>query len=177
MATKLALLFLITGMLAPPILGQTFGGITGVVSDPSGAVIPGVMITVTNPQTNFTRTAISNETGNYSFPSLLPGLYDVRAGLAGFQSEVRAGVELQVQQTARIDFQMKIGSVSETVNVLGGAPLLNTENSTVGTVIEQKRIEDLPLNGRSFISLIALSPNVTSGQSSGGGFADIRGGS
>jgi Carboxypeptidase regulatory-like domain len=164
-------------VLVAPSFGQTFGQISGVVYDSTGAVVPGVTITVTNPQTNFTRTAVSNESGYYNFPALPPELYNVKAEIAGFQSEVRNSVQLQVQQTARIDFRLSVGSVNETVQVEGGAPLLNTENATVGTVIEQKRIEDLPINGRSFISLIALSPNVTSGQTSVGGFAGIRGGS
>jgi hypothetical protein len=156
--------------------GQTAGEISGVVTDSSGAVLVGTTITVTNPQTNFTREAISNTSGNYSFPSLTPGLYNVRAEKQGFQSEVRNGIELQVQQTARIDFRLNVGSVTETVEVTGGAPLLNTENATLGTVIEQKRIEDLPINGRSFISLISLSPNVTTGQTSTGGIASARSG-
>ncbi len=159
-----------------PSFAQTFGEISGLVTDSSGAVVLGATITVTNQQTNFTRGTTSNSTGNYNFPSLPPGLYDVRAEMQGFQTEVRSAVELQVQQSARIDFRLNIGSLTETVQVTGGAPLLNTENASVGTVIEQKRIEDLPLNGRSFISLISLSTNVISGQTSSGGFADIRGG-
>jgi hypothetical protein len=71
---------------------------------------------------------------------------------------------------------MNVGAVTEEVTVTGGAPLINTENATIGTVIEQKRIEDLPINGRSFISLISLSPNVTSGQASTGGLANARSG-
>lgn len=158
-------------------IAQTFGGITGVVSDSSGSVIAGATVTATNPQTNVARTATSNEAGNYSFPSLPPGLYEVRAEQQGFQVEVHSGVELQVQQTARIDFRLNPGAVTERVEVTGGAPLLETENATVGTVIENKRIVDMPLNGRSFISLISLSPNVITGQTSNTGFASTRGGS
>src|SRR5262245_7733998 len=102
MCRKLLLLVIVAVMLTLPSFGQTFGEITGVVYDSTGAVVPGVTITVTNPQTNFTRTTTSNESGNYSFPSLLPGLYDVRAELSGFQSELHSSVQLQVQQTARI---------------------------------------------------------------------------
>ncbi len=164
-------------VFALPSFGQTFGEVSGLVTDSSGAAVVGATVTVTNPQTNFTRNSVSNSTGSYSFPSLPPGLYDVKAERQGFQVEIHTGIQLQVQQAARIDFKLNVGAVTETVEVKGGAPLLNTENATIGTVIEQKRIEDLPLNGRSFISLIALSPNVVTGQTSNSGFASTRGGS
>ena len=90
-------------------------------------------------------------------------MYEVRAEKQGFKVANRTGVELQVQQTARIDFGLEVGNVSETVEVTSEVPLLTTENATVGTVIEQRRITDLPLNGRNFLSLVALSPNVTYG--------------
>lgn len=82
-------------------LAQTFGEITGVVEDSSGAVLPNALVTVTNLGTNFTRSVSTNSAGTYTFPALLPGRYNVRAEIAGFQPEVRTGVELQVQQTAR----------------------------------------------------------------------------
>src|SRR5439155_11132398 len=125
--------------LAVPIPGQTFGQITGEVRDPSGAAVPNAVITATDKATNATRTATSNEAGIYSLPSLLPGRYDVKAVKDGFRAITRADLELQVQQTARIDFNMQIGQVTELVEVLGGAPLLATENATVGTVVENKR--------------------------------------
>ena len=108
--------------LAPLALAQSFAEITGVVTDPTGAVVTGANVTVTNPATNSTRRASTNSSGNYSFPALLPGTYNVRAEVQGFQAEVRSGVELQVQQTARIDFQLRVGAVTETIEVTGGAP-------------------------------------------------------
>src|SRR5215475_11934502 len=176
---RIALLYVLAcgTTLTLPVAAQTFGEISGLVTDASGSIVVHATLTVTNPLTGYVRNTTSNAAGNYSFPSLPPGLYDVRAEMQGFQTEIRSGIELQVQQTARIDFGLNVGSVSQTVEVQGGAPLVNSENATVGTVIEQKRIEDLPLNGRSFVSLIALSPNVISGQTSTGGFGDQRGGS
>ncbi len=171
MRTKL-LAFVIFAAL--PCFGQTFGEITGVVTDPSGALVVGAAVTVSNPATNLTRTATTNNAGNYTFPSLLPGVYSVKAEMQGFQGEIRGGVELQVQQVARIDFQLKVGSLTETVEVISGAPLLNTENATVGTVIENRRIVDLPLNGRNFISLIALGPNVNANFANSFGGAGSR---
>jgi len=87
----------------------------------------------------------------------------VKVEAQGFQSEERTGVQLQVQQTARIDFQLHVGQISEVIEVTGGAPLLTTENATVGSVIENKRIVELPLNGRNFLQLVSLSPNVSFG--------------
>ena len=173
----LAVLVVLVGLaLAPPSFGQTFGEITGVVTDPSGAIITGATLTVTNTQTNAARTATTNVAGNYSFPALLPGVYNVRAEMQGFQSELRSGVELQVQQVARLDFQLRVGAVAETVEVTGGAPQLNTENATVGTVIENQRIVELPLNGRNFIQLVALSPNVNATFADGGAATSRQGG-
>ena len=155
---------------------QTQGEITGEVTDASGGTVVGAVVTVTNPQTNFTRGATTNTVGNYVFPALLPGVYNVRVEAKGFQAEIRSGVELQVQQTARIDFQLRVGAVAETIEVVGGAPLLNTENATVGTVIENKRIVELPLNGRNFLQLVALSPNVNASFASAGQAGSRQGG-
>jgi hypothetical protein len=106
------LLVLILGLaLAQPTFGQTFGQITGVVTDSTGGVVANATVTVVNPQTNAARTTTTNSTGNYAFPALLPGIYDVKVEAQGFQSEVRNGVELQVQQVARLDFQVKVGSL------------------------------------------------------------------
>lgn len=176
MPTKFLRLTLCTALLSLPAICQTLGTINGEVTDPSGSTLVEAKVTITNPLTNLTRTTTSNADGNYSFPDLPPGTYSIKAEKEGFQGEVRSDVELQVQQTARIDFHLMIGSVTETVEVTGGAPLLNTENASVGTVIETKRIEDLPLNGRSFVSLVALSPNVVTGTTSNGGLAATRNG-
>src|SRR5947209_66042 len=159
-----------------PAIGQTFGEITGEVTDSTGGVVVGATVTITNPETNLSRQAITNNAGNYAFPALLPGIYKVRAERQGFQTEVRSGVELQVQQVARIDFQLKVGSVAETIEVGGGAPLLVTENATLGTVIDNRRIVDLPLNGRNFIQLMALSPNVNATFADGGAATSRQGG-
>jgi hypothetical protein len=169
--TRVSALLLIGCVL--PCSGQnTFGDITGVVNDSSGAVIAGAAVTVTNPQTNFIRTTRTNSSGNYDFPALLPGNYNVKAELAGFETELRSGIELQVQQNARIDFKLNVGAQTQTVEVTGGAPLLNTESATVGTVVENQRIVELPLNGRDFLQLVALSPNVSANFSVNGGAAN-----
>ena len=142
---------------------QTFGEITGEVTDQSGAIAPNASVTATNTGTNGSRTTRTNEAGIYSFPALVPGPYQVKVEAPGFQSAVRSNIELQVQQTARVDFTLVVGQAAQTVEVSSTALLLATENATVGTVIEQKSIVDLPLNGRNFLQLVALSPNVTYG--------------
>src|SRR5262249_26059264 len=173
--TLRGIFFLALGV-ALPSFGQTFGEITGEVTDSSGAVIVGATVTVINPQTNLTRTAVTNSAGNYAFPALLPGTYNVRAEMQGFQSELRAGVQLEVQQVARIDFRFQVGAMAETIQVAGGAPLLATENATVGTVIDNQRIVELPLNGRNFLQLVALSPNVNATFADGGAAVSRQGG-
>src|SRR5215472_3022546 len=142
---------------------QTLGEITGEVKDPSGAVAPGASITATNTDTNVARTTVTNAAGVYSFPALVPGPYQVKVEAPGFQPVVRTNIELQVQQTARVDFTLTVGQTTQTIEVSGAVQLLTTEGATVGTVIDEKRIVDLPLNGRDFLQLVALSPNVTYG--------------
>jgi hypothetical protein len=161
---------------ALPAIAQTQAGISGVIRDSSGAVIPGVTVTVTNPATNSVRTAISNEAGVYNTPSLQPGKYTIKVELAGFRTITQNDVELQVQQSARIDFTLQVGEVSETIDVSGTAALIATENATVGTVIDNQRIVDMPLNGRNFLQLVSLSPNVSYGFNNAGQAGDRQGG-
>src|SRR6266436_9284184 len=164
MGARLQIRLLILGcFLSQLALGQTFGSIGGETRDSSGAVAAGVTVTVVNTGTNATRTVTTNEAGEYFFPSLPPGIYTVRAEKSGFKSVVRNQVELQVQFAARIDFELQIGQVSESIEVQADAALLVTDNATVGTVIENRRIVDLPLNGRNYLQLVSLAPNVSTG--------------
>ncbi len=103
------------------------------------------------------------------FPNLLPGIYSVRVELQGFQSKIFNGVELQVQQNVRLDASLELGSVEVAVEVTGTSPLINTADATIGTVIENRQIVELPLNGRNYINLVSLSPNVSSDWAGGGG--------
>ncbi len=137
------------------------GEISGTAQDSTGAVVAGAVITVTNPATNTQRTATSNASGIYNIPALPPGVYNMKVELAGFSAQTRNGIELQVGQVARIDFTLQVGNVAETVNVTGGAPVLDTETTSVGTVIENRRIVELPLNGRNYLQLASLIPGAT----------------
>ncbi len=164
---------LVSLFLCLPCFAQTVGEITGEVQDATGAIIPGATVTARNQSTNAIRTALSNEAGVYSFPALQPGRYNLKVEKQGFRSVTQSDVDLQVQQTARIDFTLEVGRFTETMEVIARAPLLTTESATVGTVIENKRIVELPLNGRNFLQLVALSPNV-SAEFAGPGQAGAR---
>src|SRR6266516_70430 len=120
-------------MLGMPLAAQTLGGITGEVRDSTGAVVPGVNVTIVNTATNASRSAVSNESGVYSFPSLAPGVYNLRAAKQGFMSSTAANIEVQVQANVRLDLEMTVGSVSETIEVTASVALLTTENATIGT--------------------------------------------
>ncbi len=158
------------------VYAQTSGDITGLVTDSSGAAVVGATVSVSNKATGAVRRVTTNSEGIYAFPALLPGEYEVKVEQQGFKSALRSNVQLQVQQTARIDITLEIGSVGETVTVTGGATLLATESNSVGTVIENKRIVDLPLNGRNFLQLVATAPNVSFGFQNAGQAGSRQGG-
>ncbi len=143
-----------------PLLGQTLGEITGQVGDPSGAGVPNAVVTLTSTSTNAVRQANSNEQGLYTFPSVPPGFYNVKVEHPGFKTATSNNVEVQVQQTVRLDLTLQVGQVSESVEVSAAADLLQAENATVGTVVETQSIEQLPLNGREYLNLVALSSNA-----------------
>jgi hypothetical protein len=156
---------------AIPLFGQTFGEVTGHVSDPSGAAVPGAKISLTNVATNAVRTVVSTVSGDYTFPAVAPGQYNVKVEQAAFKT-ASSSIQVQVQQTVRLDFALEIGQVSETVEVSASAQMLQSENLSLGTVVENKGITELPLNGRNYLSLVALSANANtlspmSGQAGG----------
>jgi len=161
------------------------GQIAGVVSDTSGSVVPGATVEVTNQATGFTRTAVTAADGAYTIPLLNPGVYEAKASLSGFRTTVQAGVEVVVNGTARVDLKLQVGSISEQVNVAAAAPLVETKNATLGVVIDQKKVVDLPLNGRNFTQLGTLIPGVVAppaglggadGNATPGGFGNVTGG-
>ena len=142
---------------------QTLGQIMGAVTDPSGAAVPNALVTVKNMDTNVERNTTTNTGGLYVFPDLVPGNYETKVAASGFDVTRKTNILLQVQGTARVDFALVVGQATQTVEVAANMAQLNVENATVGTVIEEQRIIDLPLNGRSYLSLVALSPGVTTG--------------
>ena len=138
----------------------SFGTITGIIRDSSGAVLPDANITVTNEQTGISRQATTDANGAYTVPSLPPAIYTVTAELKGFKKGVASKVGLEVTQVLRKDITLEVGETSQTVEVQAEAPLLQSESSTVGTVIANKQVVELPLNGRSFTELTYLIPGA-----------------
>ena len=179
-ALTLAVLILSAGNTSA--LAQSFTGqITGTVADQTGAVLPGVAIVSTNVDTNAKREILTNETGNYTITALQRGNYRIEAQFPGFATQVRTGLVLQVNQTLRLDFQMAVGDVAQTIDVIGTAPLVETDTASLGQVIDRDKIDDLPLNGRSFLNLNFLAPGVSplaqgENTASRGGNAHINGG-
>jgi hypothetical protein len=141
-------------------LAQTQGAINGTVTDTSGASIPGAIVTMTNTATRGTRNTTSNADGLYTFPSLPPGTYELKVELQGFKTAEIPAFKVDVQQTVRVDVALQVGTVNETVTVSSTATLLSTQSTTIGTVIENKVVTELPLNGRQYLNLVAIAPNV-----------------
>src|SRR5688500_17557031 len=131
--------------------------ISGTVRDQSGGVLPGVDVTVTQTDTGFTRTAVSDENGNYTLTSLPIGPYRLQATLSGFRTYQQTGIVLQVGSNPVIPVAMALGDLTETVSVEAAAPLVETRNPSIGTVIENERVKELPLNGRNPVELIQLA--------------------
>lgn len=176
MNTRFLASIFVVAAVALPVSGQTFGEITGNVADTSGAVIAGAAVTVTNTATSQTRGAVTNDAGQYVVPFLPPGVYDVTAEMPSFKQALRRGVTIQVGFAARIDFHLEVGSVSESIEVVAAAPLLDTQSNAVGTVIENKRIVELPLNGRNYLQLVRLTPYVNAEMGTGGQASGRQGG-
>ena len=154
-------LCLVAGWLMPgTAFAQATGTISGLVSDQSGAVMPGVTIEVTNTDTNQTRSAVTGSDGFYTVPLLQPGPYNVRATLPGFRATLREGVRVTVESTARVDLALSVGSLEESIRVTADAPLVETSSATLGIVIDEKKVAELPLNGRNFTQLGTLLPGV-----------------
>src|SRR5690242_17831702 len=135
--------------------------IVGTIRDSSGSVVPGVTVKVINQGTNNTTNLQTDEAGEYSATNLTPGAYTVEAEKTGFTRRVYRDFVVQVTQIARLDITLELGAVEQTVEVTGEAPLLQTENSTVGQVISSQPISALPLNGRNLAQLAILAPGVT----------------
>jgi hypothetical protein len=171
-------------LLPAPVSAQATGAITGVVSDTSGGVLPGVTVDATNRDTGQVRTAVTANDGFYTLPLLNPGRYAVKATLTGFGTTIRDAIVV-VNETARADLQLQVGRVDERVTVQVEPPLVETTNATLGVVIDRQKIVDLPLNGRNFTQLGTLMAGVTAppaalggqnGDATPGGFGNATGG-
>src|SRR5258707_12664978 len=168
-ALGLALCFCITLIFSPPLSAQTsYGSIAGTVTDPSGAAITDAQVTVTNVATAEKRVEPTGVDGLYSFVNLLPGRYRIDVEKAGFKRTTRSDVIVDVGQSIRIDLTMQVGDVTQTVEVTGETPQLQSETSSLGQVVEERKANELPLNGRNVFNLISLAPSVVPQGSAGG---------
>src|SRR5881296_3050430 len=141
----------------------------GTISDASGALIPGVTITATNTGTGIVTTVVSNEAGAYQFARMQKGTYTVTAELPGFQTQARNGVALGVSQQVRLNFTLQVGSVAQTVEVTVAADtLIATSSSSVGTVLPDYKVRDLPLGGRNVMDLLTRTAGVSNAVSGEG---------
>ena len=143
----------------------TTGTILGSVRDQSGAAVPGVTITVADQATTLSRTTLSNEVGDYTVSLLPPGVYSITAELAGFRKAIQSDVALQVAQKARIDLVMEVGAADQSVSVTARAALTDTASAEIGTVVDTRKVHELPLNGRNFFGLTLLSPGSVQSRS------------
>src|SRR5437764_1809733 len=139
---------------------STYGAVTGSVTDPSGAAITDAKVTLTNLGTAETRTQPTNADGLYSFVNLIPGNYKIDVEKPGFKRITRTPIVVEVQQSARLDVTLPVGQANETVEVTSETPLLQSETSSLGQVVEQRKANELPLNGRNIYTLAAIAPSV-----------------
>jgi len=154
------------------------GSIVGLVTDPAGARVPGAQVSVTNLAANQSTSVTTDEKGQYTADLLRIGTYSVTVEKPGFQKAIQPSVDVGVNQAARVDIALLVGSINESVQVTTAPPLLQTEASSLGTIETERRISELPLNGRNFIQLAYLGPGANGGQTgsnvSGGVFENER---
>lgn len=161
-ANSRTFIFVVSFCLSQPALGQiATGTIFGNVKDSSGAVIPGASIILTNESTGVTRKAVTSGTGDYVVAQLPPGTYSVTASHPGFQAKTVSGVVLTVTARTPVDFALSLGAVTQQVTVKASVTQLETGSSSLGQIIDEKRVTNLPLNGRSFVQLAALGTGAT----------------
>ncbi len=158
--TGLAWLVLVLGFASSARAQIAGGTLTGEISDANAAPVPGATVTVTAAATSAARTVVTDRSGLYAVAALRPGVYSVRVELSGFRTLTRSGVRVTTGETIRLNLRLEVGNVAELLVVTADAPLLRGDAAGLGQVIDNQRIADLPLNGRSFISLASLAPGV-----------------
>jgi len=180
---RLVGLFALLCLVLPTVLAQGTGGISGYVRDPSGAAVPGASVTALMNEQQSTRTEQSDAQGFYNFVALPSGHYTLTFEGKGFQRQVRSDVELTVSENARVDAQLTVGAVQSEVQVNGTVSLVDTTSNTLSGLVDDRRVVDLPLNGRNVMSLAGILPGVTNvsapqtqGDARGGAEMDVNGG-
>jgi len=162
MMRKIVLMVMVA-LLMLPVRGTaqvTTATLAGVVTDDSGAAVPGATVTVRATATDAARTIVTDGEGRYRFPGLDPGTYEVTVELQGFQTTRRSGLTLSVGQNAAVDLELSVGRMEDVVTVVGEAPIIDTTRSSIAAVVDAQQIRELPLNGRDFSQLTLLQPGV-----------------
>ncbi len=154
---------------------QSTGTIAGTVTDPTGAVLPGATVTITNQQTSETHPLKTDSAGLYSLPGLAPGTYKIQVEAQGMQTTVANDLVVAVGTTTTQNFSVKIASTSTTVEIVAAAPVVESSSVSVGTVINQKTVQEIPLNGRHFVDLALLIPGSVTPPQNGFLTAPLRG--
>lgn len=156
----IATVILLTALVLPVPAQNVRSTVTGRVTDASSAAVPAASITISNLDTNQKRSVKTSQTGDYVIPQLEPGPYTLAAEHEGFRRELIRRIVLETGQDFRADINLKVGALSETIEVEASAPLVNADNASIGGVVEQRKISQLPLNGRNYLQLATLQPNV-----------------
>lgn len=163
----------LTALASTSARAQAFGTISGTITDPSGAAVPGATVTAVEPGTGFTRTIHADASGHYVIPNLRPTRYDLTVEAKGFRQFTQQGVVLLANQAATVNIQLQLGAAVQSVSVTGNATMVNTTTSTLNDVVGQARVVGLPLNGRDAAQLINLvagasgaNPTTVTGQAS-----------
>ena len=160
--SKLFLAIVITLLLPSAAFPQSTDAVlVGILTDATGSTVAGASISATNTATSVTRTGSSNEAGAYRIGPLVPGPYEVRVTNAGFKTKVQTGVVLQTGATVKIDFSLDVGDVTESVEISAAAPMLQTQETSVGSVIETAQLQRIPVNGRNYTRLLVLTPGTS----------------
>ncbi len=137
------------GALCSSCLLAQNAGMSGTVTDPAKAVVPGAAVIATRVETRTEHSTVTNASGIYQFPEFPPGRYEIQAKARGFQTSIRQDLELHVSDRVTLDLELKVGSATETVNIAGVPDLVNTSDASVGTVVSHDFVANMPLNGRS----------------------------
>jgi hypothetical protein len=169
-----SLVFLLN-LSTPSASAQSTGGITGTVTDPTGSVIPNASISVKNEATGEERTTATDTAGIYAVPSLPVGKYRVEVKSSGMQTMAVTGLDVSAGTTTRQDLQMKVSSTTQTIEVAAAPPIIDTSSTTIGDVINQQTVQEIPLNGRHFVDLALLVPGTVTPPANGFLTAPLRG--